>query len=200
MKIFGFDIKKASEDDKNMVVDNVVNYVSSEVSQVADDVFLKLLTLFERANHYVKEGDWYENDKRELYALKDRFLTAVYRNPVEGAKINLLYVPYYRYCNETKDKAGAMMRADGNKQPFEYYLSQIQPTSNDIEVPGKATLEMLIEYKGRVWCFHIPEHLTSDWGVDTSKLKRKVWMNGRDFHAQQFQLIKKEAEELLSQL
>ena len=195
--MFGFG-KKTPEENNDMVEDNVVNYVSNEVSQIADDDFLKLLTLFERANHYVKEGDWYESDRRELYALKDRFLTAVYKKPYAGAKIELLYIPYYRYSYATKDQAGAMMRADGNKQPFEYYLSQIPPTSNDVEIPEKATIEMLIEYKGRVWCFHMPEHLTSDWGVDTSKLKRKVWMNGRDFHAQQFQLIKKEAEELLS--
>lgn len=180
------------------MTNNAENYISNEDSQIQDDVFLKLLTLFERANHYVKEGDWYESDRLELYALKDRFLTAVHNKQISGTKIDLLYVPYYLYCRETKDKAGEMMRADGNKMPFEYYLSQIQPSTNDIEIKEKATIEMLIEYRGRTWCFHIPQYLTSDWGLETSKLKRKVWMNGRDFHSQQFKLIKEEAAELLS--
>ncbi|MBR3454373.1 MAG: hypothetical protein IKH26_03525 [Bacteroidaceae bacterium] len=178
----------------------VTNYVNASVSQIHDDDILKLLTLFERANHYVKDGGWYEIDKSELYSLKDQFLTKFYKNKPEGVEIELLYVPYLKYSSETKDKAGDMMRADANKQPFEFYLSQIQPCAKDIEVPGKATIEMLISYKGRTWCFHMPEQLTSSWGVDVNRLKRKVWVNSRDFHSQQFKLIKAEAESLLSKL
>lgn len=177
-----------------------VNYVNASVSQINDDVVLKLLTLFERANHYVKEGGWYESDRAELYSLKDQFLTKFYKNKPDGVNIELLYVPYLKYSNETKDKAGEMMRADHNKQPFEYYLAQVPPCSKDMEIPGRATIEMLITYCGRTWCFNMPEQLTVGWGVDVSKLKRKVWMNGRDFHSQQFKLIKEEATKLLSQI
>lgn len=200
MSIFNVFKKEKQSETSTPVTNNVVNYVNSEVAQVKDDTILKLLTLFERANHYVKEGDWYANDRNELYALKDKFLTDMFKKKPNGVEIEMLYVPYYKYSAGTKDKAGAMMRADGNKQPFEYYLAQIQPSPEDIEVPGKATIEMIFTYDNRTWCFHIPEHQTSSWGVDVYTLRRKIWMNGRDFHSQQFQMIKAEAEVLLSKL
>lgn len=176
----------------------VTKYEYMTEQNLQDDVILKLLTLFERANHYVKEGEWYESDRSELYALKDKFLTKFYKNKPEGVEIELMYVPYMKYCQETKDKAGQLMRADGNKQSFEYYLAQVKPYSEDIEIPEKATIEMLITYIGRTWCFHIPQRLVSDWKLVISQLKRKVWMNGKDFHSQQFMLIKAEAEHLLT--
>lgn len=200
MGIFCFNKKKKQSESLAPVTNNVVNYVSSEVSQVKDDTVLKLLTLFERVNHYVKEGDWYDNDRIEIYALKDRFLTDMFKKKPNGVELEMLYVPYLKYSTSTKDKAGALMRADGGKQTFEYYLAQIQPSPDDIEIPSKSTIEMIFKYENRTWCFHIPVHLTSSWGVDVSKLRRKIWMNGRDFHSQQFQLIKAEAESLLNKL
>lgn len=200
MSFFNFGKKKKSTEQSAPVANNVVNYVNNGVSQVKDDIVLKLLTLFERASHYVKEGDWYANDRDELYALKDKFLTDMFNKRPNGVEIEMLYVPYYKYSASTKDKAGAMMRADGNNQPFEFYLAQIQPSAEDYEISEKATIEMNFKYEDRTWCFHIPVHLTSSWGVNVNTLKRKVWMNGRDFHSQQFQLIKAEAEALLSKL
>lgn len=176
---------------------SVAKYDNASEALLQDDVVLKLLTLFERANHYVKEGDWYETDRSELYALKDQFLTKFYKSKPDGVEVELLYVPYMKYCQETKDKAGQLMRADGNKLSFEYYLAQVKPCSDDIEIPEKATIEMLITYKGRTWCFHIPQNLIPDWKVNINNLERKVWMNGKDFHSQQFKQIKAEAESLL---
>lgn len=193
--LFGKLIPQNNNDLK--VKHSVVKYDNVSEATLQDDIVLKLLTLFERANHYVKEGEWYESDHSELYALKDLFLTKFYKNKPEGVDIELLYVPYMKYCQETKDKAGQLMRADSNNLSFEYYLAQVKPCSDDIEIPEKATIEMLITYKGRTWCFHIPQNLTSAWKVDISQLKRKVWMNGKDFHSQQFKLIKAEAESLL---
>lgn len=200
MNFFNFNKKEKESETSVPVTNNVVNYVNSEVSQIKDDTVLKLLTLFERANHYVKEGDWYANDRNELYVLKDRFLTEMFKKKPNGVEIEMLYIPYYKYGRQSKDKAGDMMRADGNKQSFEYYLAQVQPSPEDVEVPGMATIEMIFKYDDRTWCFHIPERLTASWGVDVNTLRRKVWINGRDFHSQQFQQIKKEAEILLSKL
>ena len=201
MKLFNFKTKKQEKTAEHTNIKSVTNNSENNLSNspVHDEVFLELLNLFERANHYIKEGNWYESDRAEMYALKDRFLTIVYNNIgwIRGAGLQLFYVPYYLYSRETKDEAGAMMRADNNRMPFEYYLSQLQPSVNDIEIPEKATIEMRIEYK-RFYSFHIPQHLISRWGLNINNLERKIWINDKEFHSRQFKLIKEEAKVLLS--
>ncbi len=163
-------------------------------------VWFKLLTLFEQANHLVKEGDWFEEDKREFYDLKDTFLDIVVKQNPEELKINLLYVPYFKYSTLTKDKAGDLMRSDNSKMPFEYYLSKIEPCELDIEIPEKATIELEIICENRLFCFHIPLNKTMEWNLDYKTLSKKVWISGKEFHRNQMKSIKYEISELIKMI
>jgi hypothetical protein len=166
-----------------------------------EDILLELLILIEKANHYVKEGDWNYQDKNAIYALKDRFLIDVCKHRPDGVEIELLYVPYFRYSRETKDRAGDMMRRDvGGNHPFEYYLGQVPPSPMDYEVAGAGNIEILITYKQNTWCFHGPESMAAELHVEVAKLPRKEWVNQRDFHAMQAKTIIAEAQQLLSKL
>jgi hypothetical protein len=163
-------------------------------------VWFKLLTLFEQANHLVKEGDWFEEDKKVFYSLKDTFLDLLIKQGSEQLRINLLYVPYFKYSTITKDKAGDLMRSDYNKMPFEYYLSKIEPCDLDIEIPEKATVEMEVICENRQFCFHIPLNKTTGWNIDYETLSKKIWLSSKEFHRNQMKSIKNEINELMNEI
>jgi hypothetical protein len=196
MSIFSF---KKSKD--KLTGECTTNAQTPSIAVNSDsDPLLDLLLLIDKANHYVKEGEWNSFDKDSIYALKDRFLSQIYTRQPKGTEIELFYVPYYKYSRETKDKAGEMMRRDGNKHNFDYYLALIEPSANDYEVPGAGTIEMLITYRNKTWSFHLLEDLARRLNIDITKLSRKEWVNQRDFHSIQAKSLKAEAESLLSQI
>jgi len=105
-------------------------------------IWLSILTRLDRINRRIKEPGWYDEDKRNVYFLKDEIIRIIlHKNPI-CLFVELEYVPYYIYCRETKDRAGVIMREDREDLPFEYYLSIVEPTQYDIEVPEKAMVEM----------------------------------------------------------
>jgi|LSQX01.1.fsa_nt_gb hypothetical protein len=163
------------------------------------NTWFKLLTLFEQLNHLVKEGEWFEEDIEEFYLMKDQFLDLIYREKPENIKIKLMYVPYFKYCQETKDKAGVLMRNEFPRKPFEYYLSMVEPSEDDLEIPEKATIEMEVNFENRLFCFHIPVERTIDWDMDKNALPKKVWVSGKEFHRNQFLKAKKEINALLQE-
>lgn len=89
------------------------------------------------------------------------------------------------------------MRKSFEKQPFEYYLAQIEPCGYDIEIPEKATVMVNISCMEQQYSFHMPVDVISECGVDVSGLPRSVWINSRDFHHQQFIKESEAAENLL---
>ena len=62
----------------------------------------------------------------------------------------------------------------------------------------KATVEMEIQYLGRVFNFHIPVEKTRDWDLDLNTLPRKAWISGKEFHHKLFLPIREEIQALLS--
>lgn len=165
-----------------------------------ETTWFKLLTLFDEINHLVKQGDWYREDVEDFYRRKDEFLKLIAVSGPEVLDVKYFYVPYIKYSNTSKDKAGDLMRKDSNKQPFEYYLSQIETGPDDVEVPEKATIELVIECSGRAFSYHIPRAKTKDWPVDWNQVEKKVWISGKEFHKRKYAEMKKEIERLLTRV
>jgi hypothetical protein len=163
------------------------------------DPWLRLLGLLDHGNHWIKEGDWYEEDKRLFYDLKDQIMEKIHREPPRGAVVNVLRVPYLQRCTQCKDKAGGLMRSSGGKTGFEYYLNQIPPCPDDVEIPERASLEMEVVYFGRLFCFHVPVDKMREWSIDVASLRTKDWIPARDFHHSQFKVLAEEIR-LLTQL
>lgn len=165
-----------------------------------ETTWFKLLTLFDEVNHLVKQGDWYREDVEDFYKRKDEFLKIIAVSKPQVLKVNYYYVPYIMYSKTSKDKAGDLMRKDSNKQPFEYYLSQIEPGPDDIVIPEKATVELVIECSGRTFIYHIPRTKTKDWPIDWSQLEKKVWISGKEFHKRKYNKLKMEIERLMGEV
>lgn len=160
--------------------------------------WLRVLTLLEQTNNSIKSNDFFGEQRSEFYLLKDNILEYIIKNKEDKLQVTLYLIPYYKYSFTTKDKAGALMRKDNQKNPFEYYLSMVEPCSQDIEVPEKATIEIEINLDNRLFNFHIPQYKTTEWGVDISNLQRKDWISEKEFKRQQFQLAKAEINELMN--
>lgn len=92
------------------------------------------------------------------------------------------------------------MRQDGSKYPFEYYLSQVEPSEYDYEVPEKALVEVAVECLGQEFNFHMPLDKITECGYVISSLERKVWINSTDFHHSQLLKFEPHIKELLSQV
>ena len=63
------------------------------------------------------------------------------------------------YSNATKDKARIFMSNDTEKLSFEYYLSLIEPSLYDIEIPYKALIEVTIICSEQAFWFYMPVRL-----------------------------------------
>ena len=170
------------------------------MSNEMTDKWFKLLTLLDQTNHLIKEGDWYMEDKIEFYEMKDNFLSFIIKNRPEELPLEINYIPYYKYSKQTKDKAGEIMRADDTWRPFEYYLSMVEPSEDDIEITDKATIEVEITYQDRVFSFHVPINKIEDWELDIDQLPKKAWLSGKEFHRDKFGKIKVELNELMDEV
>lgn len=65
------------------------------------------------------------------------------------------------------------MRADTERKPFDYYIGQIPPGRNDVEIPEKATIEIIINCEDKQFCFHQPLKWFLSLGGDSSKLNKR---------------------------
>lgn len=160
--------------------------------------WLDLLLYTDRLNRSVKEAGWNYADKEKVYSLKDSVVQTLLRAKPDGVNFELYYVPYFKYSSATKDRAGALMRQDGSKYPFEYYLSQVEPSEYDYEVPEKALVEVTVECLGQEFSFHMPLDKITECGYVISSLERKVWINSTDFHHSQLLKFEPHIKELLS--
>jgi hypothetical protein len=167
-------------------------------------LWLNALRQFDYINHIIKSGSWFEEDQRSFYKLKDEFLSKLYykASKEKSLSIRLLYVPYFLYSSDTKKRAGQLMLQDQDKdrKPFDYYLDMVESSSNDIELPSRASIEMEVTLDKEVFVFHIPQQKTIDWGIDINKLGRKKWISGREYHRMQYLTIKKQLRGLLDRL
>ena len=144
--------------------------------------WLRLLSVIDGLNRRVKEPGWSYEDKEEVYRLKDSIMESVLEMKPEELTLELYLIPYYAYSEQSKDKAGALMRSDPDRKPFEYYLGQIAPGPYDREIPEKATVEFLITCAGQEFSFHQPLNWYTAHGGDSGALTKKVWISSENFH------------------
>lgn len=161
------------------------------------DPWLRLLCLVDHCNRFIKEGNWYPEDKGKFYELKDALMEKVYRDPPRGATVNLKLVPSLMRCRSCVDKAEELMRSDPNHQGLDFYLERVEPCPMDTEVRGQSMVEMEMFYLGRIFCFHIPVDHMSAWGLDLSSLERKAWIPGEEFHRRMLAPLFEEMKVLL---
>ena len=74
------------------------------------------------------------------------------------------------------------MRSSMEKLPFEYFLSQIPPCAQDMELPEKALVEVVAACNGFSFSFHMPVDVVRECGIDTASLNRKAWISAQNFH------------------
>ena len=162
--------------------------------------WLFLLMKVNQLNRSVKENGWSYQDKQAVYDIKDRLMEKILKEKPAEIEMRLFFVPYYKYSMYSKDKAGELMRRDGNKYPFEYYLGQIEPEKEDIEIPDKATIEIEISCMNQTFSFHQPLPWIEQIGIDTTNIPKKTWMNAETFHHTMLETMKTEIEGLFAEL
>ena len=114
------------------------------------DLLIRLGGLYRR----VKEPGWDPYDKQTAYDLKDAVMERILREDPPELTVSCFRIPYYMYSMRSKDKAGALMRSDPERRPFEYDPSLIEPCEDDIEIPARATVEIVVECGGMRFSFH----------------------------------------------
>lgn len=145
-------------------------------------LWLQVLIALDGLNRRVKEPGWNYEDKQEVYKLKDAVLAKIMTDQPQELKVTCYYVPYYMYSTRTKDRAGALMRSDTERNPFEYYLSLVEPCADDIEVPSKATVEVAVTCEEYSFSFHQPISWYQALGGKTDALQKKPWISAINFH------------------
>ena len=68
--------------------------------------WLLLLIRINALNRRLKEPGWNYADKDAAYRLKDTVLSKILQSHPEDMKLSMYYVPYVKYSNISKDKAG----------------------------------------------------------------------------------------------
>lgn len=162
--------------------------------------WFQILMRVNSLNRSVKESPWSSADRTAVYDLKDQIIGKILDERPSELTIELFYVPYYRYCAATKDRAGAIMRQDAGRHPFEYYLNQVELTSEDREDPDRATVEIVITCMGEEFSFHQPAIWCTSRGINVSVLPRKEWINPMDFNHGKLTHIKAEIASILESL
>ncbi len=142
------------------------------------------LVLIDRINRLVKEPGWRSEDVRRVYDMKDSFLKLLLEKKPDEVKVSLFYCPYFRYSDTTKNRAGDLMRADGKRYSFEYYLQQVEPSPYDFEDPERSTVEVVAVCNDVSFSFHMPVALLPQDCIAAS-LPRKAWVAAPEFHHQQ---------------
>ncbi len=158
-------------------------------------VWFQMLSLIDKLNRSIKEPGWSFEDKEMAYKLKDKLLNKLLVEKLEECEITLYYVPYLRYSDRTKDLAGDLMRRDGRKYSFEYYLTQIEPTAADVEDPTKAIIEVLVKCSEQVFSLHMPVGNLPD-GYNAAELPKKKWIPSSEFHHNQLEEAKEQFDKL----
>jgi len=164
------------------------------------ETWLKLIFMMDKGNHVVKEGFISEENKIDFYSLKDDFLNRLIKNTPPFISLSLKYIPYYKYSNQTKDKAGDLMRSDYNKKPFEYYLGLVEPSVYDIEIKEKATIEVIVTIENMEFSFHIPYQKTTGWNISIDDIPQKTWISNKEFKKDALEVLKTEIVSLMKEL
>ena len=161
-------------------------------------LWYRMLSIIDKLNRVLKEDGWIYEDERNAYALKDQVVQKLLQEKPACVQTELYLVPYIRYSMATKDKAGAMMRRDSVKRPFDYYLARVEPSPADVEVPEKANVEVVAACMNETFSFHMPLPQIEACGYDTASLPRKKWIDAPDFHHAQYLEAKAQIEQALS--
>lgn len=158
----------------------------------------ELLELLHQLNRGVKEPGWYDQDKRDIYALKDMVMTRILEeNPIQ-LQVQMYRIPYIVYSEETKNRAGAMMRSEGNRYPFDVYLALVKPSALDVEDVKRATVEVQITCQEKTYSFHCPAGVVERAGIEVGSLPNKEWVAPADFHHEQYVQARERIETLLA--
>lgn len=164
------------------------------------EIWNRILLITDGLNRRVKEPGWTQEDKQEVYRIKDCVLTKIMQDKPKELEVSCYYVPYYMYSMKSKDKAGAFMRSDTDRKPFEYYLSLVEPCEEDVEVPSKATVEVVVKSEDYSFSFHQPIAWYTQIGGSIDALERKPWISATNFHHMQLVEQSQKIHELLDAL
>jgi|GEM_PF-3215908 len=156
---------------------------------------LQELILLERMNHSLKIASLDTTTVENFKALKDKLLINLLQNTPKNVDIQLLTVPVYEYGAQTKDKAGDLMRSDKKKKSFNYYLTQIEPSSDDKEIKEKELIEIHIDISGIQFNFQIEQAKLAEQKINTMKAKSKKWLSHQEQFAVQMQVLNNLARE-----
>lgn len=91
-----------------------------------------------------------------------------------------------------------MMRSEGNRYPFDVYLSLVKLSPQDVEDVNRATVEMDITCKGKQFIFHCPAGAVESAGVQVASLPPKEWVAPSDFHHAQYVKGRERIQSLLA--
>ncbi|MCR4647295.1 MAG: hypothetical protein K5695_18130 [Oscillospiraceae bacterium] len=163
-------------------------------------LWYRMLSIIDKLNRQLKEDGWIYEDERNAYALKDQVVQKLLQEKPDCVQTALYLVPYIRYSMATKDKAGAMMRRDSVKRPFEYYLARVELSPADVEVPEKANVEVIAKCMNDTFSFHMPLPQIEACGFDTASLPRKEWINAPDFFHASYLSAKEQIDQALAEL
>lgn len=162
--------------------------------------WFQLLFRMDGLNRRVKEPGWNYEDKQKVYQLKDTVIKRLLTERPEEVQLRLYYVPYYKRSEAAKDQAGRLMRSSAEQQPFAYFLSQVPPGPRDMEIPEKATVEVVATCGGISFSFHMPVETVGQWGIDVAALDRKAWVSSTVFHHDMLCQLEREISGLLAKL
>ncbi len=141
-------------------------------NKILNDCWLRLLGLLDYCNNAIKQREWFPEDVKEFYALKDMVMKQLHHYPPAGAAVTLKKVPYQTYRERASCSHGSELRED-------------------------ILIEMEIKYAGRIFCFHIPFDKTKDWGINIDALEQKEWLSSSEFNRANFKGVFEEIRLLL---
>jgi hypothetical protein len=146
----------------------------------ADDFSLQTLLLLDLGDFRVRQGEATERERSLFFALKDDILGLLHRVFTRTGALAYSRIPFLRRCPACKQKAVAL--ADGDScRKWQIYLPRLPRCPHDCEVPGRASVELLLTYQGERFCFHIPEAKTLNWSLLPEELIEKKWIPEADF-------------------
>jgi hypothetical protein len=161
-----------------------------------NDIWPGLLGLVDYCNRAVKQGEWYPEDKKYFYNLKDAVMEKLYRDPPSGTTVSLKKVPYEKNYSNCADAPAGLTQYVYSPELSDLAGGCGRPSANTC-VQETVLIEMEVTFAGRMYCFHIPHEKAKDWELDLMSLSARKWVPSREFNRQFFKDYFEEIRTLL---
>lgn len=142
--------------------------------------FISLLEVLSIVNKNIKD---YHVDKKtllEFYLIKDRIMFVIHSMFTKTGKLNYINIPYLKRCNRCKKKADLLFSVDPLKS-WSFHLNMLPICGNDINIPEKESIELLITFHNKTYSFVIPKEKTHKWNLLASELIERKWTPEKDY-------------------